>query len=98
MSWESLGGVCNGQMPDDEEWILLCYDLEKKYLLHVCGDPPQGCELGVFWRDHDYGAYPSLGMYREYDTLDANKYWSACEAALGKFESAIDWSAIKPAY
>lgn len=96
MSWESLGGVGNGQMPHDEEWILFCYDLAKKFLLHACGNPPEGCELGVFWQDHDFGSYPSLGLYCEYETRDSKRYWSACEAALEKFESAIDWSAIKP--
>ena len=98
MSWESLGGVGNGQMPHDEEWILFCYDLAKKYLLHACGSPPEGFKLDVFWQDHDYGSYPNLGLYREYETIDSNKYWTNCESALEKFNSAIDWSEIKPKY
>jgi len=96
MSWESLGGLDSGQMPDDEEWIVFCYGMAKRYLLHLCGKPPEGCELDVFWQDHDYGSYPSLGLYREYDTSDADRYWNKCESALEKFNDAIDWSVIKP--
>jgi len=96
MSWESLGEVGNGQMPNDEEWILFCYELAKNYLLHICGNPPEGCELDVFWQDHDYVSYPSLGLYFEYFTVDSSKYWSICESALESFNLAVDWSAIRP--
>jgi hypothetical protein len=98
MSWESLGSVGSGQMPDDEPWILLCHDLAKKYLLYACGNPPDECELGTFWLDHDLGSYPSFGLYREYSTWDSDQYFSKCENALEKFDSAVDWHAIKPEF
>ncbi|MEO6117851.1 MAG: hypothetical protein ABIP37_02135 [Methylotenera sp.] len=98
MSWESLGGVGNGQIPNDESWILFCHELAKKYLVHVCGNPPEGYELGTFWQDHDLGSYPTFGLYCEYSTWDSDKYFSACETALERFDAAVDWSAIKPEF
>jgi hypothetical protein len=98
MTWESLGNVGSGQMPDDEPWILLCHELAKKYLLHACGNPPDECELGTFWLVHDLGSYPSFGLYREHSTWDSDQYFSKCEHALEKFDSAVDWHAIKPEF
>ena len=96
MSWESLGGVGTGQMPNDKEWILFCQNLAKIYLLNVCGNPPDGCEIGTYWQDHDLGSYPSLGLYCEDPTWDSDEYFSACETTLEKFDSAFDWGAIQP--
>lgn len=98
MAWESLGDVGSGQMPDDEPWIMLRHKLAKTYLLHICGSPPDECDLGTFWQDHDLGSYPSFGLYREYDTWDSDRYFTACEAALEKFNSGIDWNTIKPEF
>lgn len=98
MTWESLGDVGSGQMPDDKPWIMLCHKLAKTYLLHMFGKPPDECELGTFWQDHDLGSYPSFGLYREYDTWDSDRYFSKCEIALEKFNKAIDWYAIKPEF
>lgn len=98
MAWESLGDVGSGQMPNDEPWIMLCHKLAKTYLLHICGSPPDECDLGTFWQDHDLGSYPSFGLYREYGTWDSDRYFTACESALEKFNSAIDWNTIKPEF
>lgn len=98
MSWESLDVVGTGQMPNDEEWILFCQNLGKIYLLNVCGNPPDGCEIGTFWQDHDLGSYSSLGFYCENSTDDTDDYFSACETALEKFDSSVDWDSIKPDY
>jgi hypothetical protein len=98
MTWESLGDVGSGQMPDDEPWIMLCHKLAKTYLLEVCGSPPDECELGTFWQDHDLGSYPSFGLYREYDTWESDRYFSKCEIALEKFNSAVNWYAIEPEF
>ena len=96
MTWESFDAIGSGQMPDDQEWILFCHQLAKTYLLFTCGSPPDGCELGTFWQDHDLGSYPSFGLYCEYSTSDSDQYLSACSKAIEMFHSAIDWDKINP--
>jgi hypothetical protein len=98
MEWMSLGDIDYGHMPFDEAWVLFCHDITKKYILHVCGNPPDECKLGTFWLDHDLGSYPRFGLYREYSTWEADRYYLACELAFDKFNSAFDWSAIKPEF
>ena len=61
MPWESIGSVSTGQMPCDENWILLSLNLAKKYVEFVCGKAPSGSKLDIMWHDHELGSYPSLG-------------------------------------
>lgn len=95
MSWESIGSVGDGQMPEDRDWILFCCDLALLYVKFVCGDPPSGCELGVMWHEHELGEYPSLGVSSgEFEP--PWDYINQCEAALERFGDAVSWSEIQP--
>jgi len=93
MSWESIGSISTGDMPNDEDWILLGLELAKKYIEYVCGRPPAGCKLDVMWHDHELGSYPSLGVWCENDT--PWDYVDACERALEVFDEAVSWDRIK---
>ncbi len=93
MTWESIGTVNTGDMPHEEDWILLALKLAKSYLVLVCGAPPSGCNLDVMWHDHELGSYPSLGLWSEF--AEVNDYFSRCERALDCFNGAVSWGRLK---
>ncbi|HSW62149.1 MAG TPA: hypothetical protein VLH56_02340 [Dissulfurispiraceae bacterium] len=93
MSWESIGSTSTGQMPHEREWIVLSLGIAKRYIAFVCGDPPTGSKLDIMWHDHDLGAYPSLGIWSEYDP--PWDYINACECALQVFDAAVSWHELK---
>ena len=97
MPWENIGSCGTGQIPGDRKWIIQCYEMALSYLKFLMGDPPEGCEIGIMWHEHELGDYPSIGLHWEYPHTDApwdliNKY----ETVLERFNEAIDWSAIEP--
>lgn len=99
MPWEYVGDCGEGQMPDEREWVVTELELAIRYLEHVCGKPPAGCELGIMWQEHDLGAYPSIGLLYEYEHGYYDPPWdyiSKCEVALQAFNEAVNWSAIHP--
>lgn len=93
MSWESIGSISTGDMPDDSSWILWSLRLTKKYIELVCGDAPAGSKLDVMWHDHDFGSYPSLGVWSEYD--HPWDYINSCERALEVFDNAVSWDKLQ---
>ncbi len=94
MPWENIGSVGNGQMPQDQAWILFCYDLAISYLKFSCGDPPPGSKVGVMWHEHELGDYPSVGVYSDYDA--PWDFIHRCESALERFDSGVSWTDIQP--
>lgn len=96
MSWESIGNINTGDLPGDEEWIEFGLDIALRYIKAVCGNPPVGCELAVMWSDHELGAYPSIGIYTDFEA--PSDYVSACANALETFDRAVDWEALKDEY
>ncbi len=99
MPWEHIGDCGNGRIPEDHDWIIFCLELGISYLKQVCGDPPNGCKLGVMWDEHELGDYPSIGLHWEGSTPpDAPwDYIDRCESALRLFDRAVEWSMIYPA-
>lgn len=96
MSWESIGSVDTGQLPDDEEWIEFCQKLAIQYIKLVCGEPPTGAKLGIMSHDHDLGSYTTIGVYSDYSI--PFDYVSDCEGALEVFDSAVAWEDLKELY
>lgn len=97
MPWENIGDCGDGQVPRDEDWIVCCLEMGIVYLHHICGDPPDGCELNIFWHDHELGNYPTIALLWGEPQTDAPwDYISQCETALGAFNAAIPWSQINP--
>ena len=93
MSWENLGSVSTGSMPEDEAWILFALNLAKAYIKFACGDLPIGCEIEIQWHDHDLGSYPTLSLSS--GTNIPEKYITAAENALRVFDSAVCWSTLR---
>ncbi|MDQ3711371.1 MAG: hypothetical protein M3388_04050 [Acidobacteriota bacterium] len=62
MSWESIGSVDTGQLPNDEEWIEFCQKMATQYIKLVCGEPLDGATLGIMSHDHDLGWWISLNL------------------------------------
>ncbi len=60
MPWEDVGSCGSGQLPNDRDWIVHCYEMAISYLKFILGDSPEGCELGVMWHEHELGDYPSV--------------------------------------
>ena len=96
MPWESVGCVDTGEMPGDESWIRLAYRIAQKYVEFVCGQPPEGCKLGIMENEHELGSYPSLGIWYEY--LVPSDYIRHCERTFEVFEESIDWYRLKIHY
>ena len=96
MTWENIGSVNTGEMPDDQGWIDMCLKIAKRYIEFVCGKAPEGSELGIMWHDHDLGSYPSLGVWSEYSHPD--EYVGNCERALEVFNDSVDWYKLKEHY
>ncbi len=97
MPWEHVGSCGSGQLPGDRDWITLCYEMAILYLNFVVEEPPDGCELGIMWHEHDLGEYPSIGVHWEHPQSEPPwRYIRKCEIALSKFDEAIEWFDISP--
>ena len=97
MPWENVGSCGDGEFPADRDWIIHCYDMAISYLGFILGEPPDGCDLGVLWHEHELGAYPSVGVNWGSPLTDPPWiYISRCESLLEAFDNAIDWSGIEP--
>ena len=78
--------------------IVCCLEMGIVYLRHVCGEPPEGCDLDILWHDHELGNYPTIGLRWDHPQTDAPwEYISRCETALDAFNEAVSWSQINPA-
>jgi hypothetical protein len=93
MSWESIGSVNTGNLPEDEIWIEFCQDLAIQYIRFACGEPPLGVTLGKFTQDHELGSYPSIGVWADFG--DDEGYAVKCENALIALNEAIQWENLK---
>ncbi len=93
MSWESIGSVDTGEMPDDEAWILFCLGLAKSYVQFVCGLPPDDSKLEIMWGEHELGNYPTLAIW--YDMEEPCKYIRSCEDAMDAFNQHVSWLDLK---
>ena len=97
MPWENVGSCGTGQLPNDKDWILLCYEQALSYLNFVMPQPPEGCELGIMWHEYELGDYPSIGLQWDFPLDDPPwDYINKCENILKRFNDAIDWSEIDP--
>jgi len=97
MPWEHVGDCGTGQLPDDLDWVLHCYETAVTYLSFILGDPPAGCELGIMWHEYELGKYPSVGVNWDFPQSDAPwEYIRNCESLLSNYNEAIDWFAISP--
>ena len=97
MPWEYVGGCGGGQLPEDKDWIVFCYRMAIDYLDFVLEEPPDGCELGIMWHEHELGEYPSVGVH--WDFPQSEPPWSyirKVEIALSRFNRAIEWFDISP--
>lgn len=101
MSWEYIGSLTSGNLPDDRAWILTTLQMGILYLERVCGEPPAGCELGIMWQEHELGDYPSIGLTWDFNEtmrmFPPEEYIARCQYALEIFDQAVDWSEIEPA-
>ena len=97
MPWENIGDCGSGQLPNDRDWIVHCYEMAVSYLKFILGDPPEGCELGIMWHEHELGDYPSVGVHWDSPQSDAPwEYINKCETLLMKFDEAVNWYDISP--
>lgn len=94
MPWESVGDCGTGQLPNERDLVVAQLELGIKFLELFVGDPPEDCELGLMWHEHDYGPYPTIGLTWEVGELGTPewKYIARCENALSSFDDAIDWA------
>jgi hypothetical protein len=101
MPWISIGQCGHSTTAGDT----FEFQLGIEYLKLVCGEVPEGCELGVMWEEFDgmkVGETVSLpsGVGLCWDDTEISDapydYVSRCEIALGIFHEAVDWSAIRP--
>lgn len=84
MPWDSIGSLCSGGLPE-----LLVQELALEHLQEVMDPPPPGHELGICWHDHDYGSYPTLGVWSEF-TPD-QRYVRQCEDVLYELDRSDEW-------
>jgi hypothetical protein len=63
MPWEHVGDCGAGQLPHERDWVLKALGLGVFYVTFVCGEPPEGCELGIMWHDHDLVDYSTVGLW-----------------------------------
>lgn len=96
MTWETLGEFGDGQIPDERDWIVACYEFAIAHLHRTCGEPPEGYKIGLQWHEHEYGSYPTLGI--SWDGFDDSpwEYMEKCEIALQILQESINWGAIQP--
>jgi hypothetical protein len=78
------------------DWNIAELEIGICYIRHVCGDPPQGFELEVLWREHELGGYPMIGLSWNGPSDAPEEYISRAERALNRFNEAVEWSAIEP--
>ena len=97
MPWENIGDCGSGEIPDEREWVVQCLGMGLSYLTFILEDPPEGCELGIMWHEHELGDYPSIGIFWDFPQPDAPwDYIRECEILLEKFDDAVAWSQIEP--
>jgi hypothetical protein len=96
MPCEILGeiGCCGSH---DISWVEFCYNMVISYIKFILGDPPDGCEIDIFWQDHDLGSYPIIGvawglLYNDYPS----EYIKKSEALIEKFNDPDFWCKIHP--
>src|ERR1017187_7921156 len=75
-------------------WALGELELGICYILHACGEPPKGYELGIVWHEHELGDYPVIGISWEGPYDAPPEYIRDAEKALSRFNDAVDWAAI----
>jgi hypothetical protein len=101
MPWVSIGHCGTSASPGDT----FEFELGIEYLKLVCGEVPEGCELGVMWREFDgikVGEVIDLPagvglLWDDTKILDAPwDYISRCEIALSILDESVNWSAIHP--
>lgn len=85
MPWESIGSLSTGDVPEE-----LALEAALEHLLRELGPPPPWHELGIWSQDHDYGSYPTLGVYAEF-TPDQD-YVRRCEDALLDLDGSDRWA------
>ena len=85
MPWESIGSLSTGDVPEE-----LALKEALTHLLRELGPPPPWHELGICSQDHDYGSYPTLGVYAEF-TPDQD-YVRRCEDALLELDGSDRWT------
>ncbi len=93
MPVESIGacGISRGEWSPSEMELGICY------IRQACGEPPHGYELEIVEQDHDLGPYSMIGLTWEGPNDAPWEYLRRAEAALMRFQEAIDWEAILPA-
>jgi hypothetical protein len=94
MPSETVGSFGTGQMPDDLDWILRCYELGLQYVRFIVGEPPPEVTIGIIWNEYERGDYPSIGVSWTFARPD--EYISKCDRVLEIFGGAVDWYAISP--
>jgi hypothetical protein len=100
MPWENIGSCGGAQFPPEREWAICQLEMGIRYLQCVCGEPPNGYELGVMWHENDSGDYPTIGI--SWDIEEAcsfdppSEYIERCRLGLQAFDEAISWSEINP--
>lgn len=63
MPWENIGECGDAQLPDEGGRMVAEVELGCRYVELVCGEPPEGCEVGVMYHEHDMGEYATVGLY-----------------------------------
>ena len=97
MPWENIGSCGSGQLPNDRDWIVQCYELALSYLNFIICTTPKGWKLGIMWHEHELGDYPSIGLHWDYPQSDPPwKFINKCETLLERFDEAVTWSEIDP--
>jgi len=97
MPWENIGSCGSGQLPNDRDWIVQCYELALSYLNFIMGTAPEGCELGIMWHEHELGDYPSVGLHWDFPQSEPPcNFINTCETLLERFGDAVSWSEIDP--
>jgi hypothetical protein len=101
MPWIKIGNCGHSTTPGDT----FEFQLGIEYLKLVCGEVPEGCELGIMREEFDGMGIgevvdlPSgIGLCWD-DTEITNapwKYISQCETALRTFHEAVNWYDIHP--
>lgn len=62
MPQESIGSIDTGKMPENEDRIMLCWNLIKRHIEFVYGQVPVVRGLGIIRHDRELGPYPSMGV------------------------------------
>lgn len=101
MPWVMIGDCGDSATPGDT----FEFELGIEYLKLVCGEVPEGCELGVMREEFDgmkVGEIVDLpsGVGLCWDDTEIPDapydYISRCETALRIFHESVNWSAVHP--